>query len=193
MPNPTEPDPERFDPRFVAAEGRARQPRIYLVGEAPGEAEAKAGRPFVGPAGQKLRKMMRIAGIDPAEVRLGNAIPYRPIAPGKAGARHNRPPTRAEIDRFAPCLLRDIERSRPGAILTLGRSAMAALGIRSSIKRARGHEFDHAGTPVLVTYHPQYATYRGGEDGPVWRAAVHDLKRAWRVGSARASEDRQGR
>jgi uracil-DNA glycosylase family 4 len=193
MPNPTEPDRKRFDPRFVAAEGRAAHPRIYLVGEAPGEAEAEAGRPFVGPARQRLRRMMGVAGIDPAEVRLGNAIPYRPIAPGRAGARRNRSPTRAEIDRFAICLMRDIDRTRPAAILALGKSAMTAFGIRHSIERARRHEFEHAGTPLFVTYHPQYVAYRGGENGPVWRAMVGDLARAWRVSTPSASEDRQDR
>ena len=182
MTNLPEPDRERFDPRFVAPEGRAHRPRLYLVGEAPGEAEAEAGRPFVGPAGQTLRKMMGAAGIDPAQVRLFNAIPYRPIASGKAGAPHNRAPTRAEIERFSACLLDDIARRQPGAILALGKSAMAAFGIRAPIERARERAFRHAGIPLLVTYHPQYVTYRGGEGGAIWRVAVGDLARAWRAG-----------
>jgi hypothetical protein len=85
------------------------------------------------------------------------------------------------LDRTA-CLLHDIDRSEPGALLALGRSAMAAFGIRSSIEQARGRAFRHAGTPLLVTYHPQYVVYRGGEGGPIWRAIVRDLAGAWRAG-----------
>jgi uracil-DNA glycosylase family 4 len=94
MPDVPEPDRERFDRRFVPPEGPARRPRLYLVGEAPGQAEADAERPFVGPAGQTLRRIMRAAGIDPAQVRLFNAIPYRPIAPGASEDCRNRAPTR---------------------------------------------------------------------------------------------------
>jgi len=153
------------------------------VGEAPGKVEAAAARPFVGPAGQALHKMMRAADIDRAQVRLCNVMPYRPLAPGKAGAPRNRAPTRTEIDRFSVCLLHDLERSEPRAILALGRSAMAAFGIRCSIEEARGRAFAHAGVPLLVTYHPQCVAYRGGEDGAVWRAMVHDLAQAWRAGN----------
>jgi DNA polymerase len=183
MRSAAEPDPERFDPHRVAPVGCAKHARLYLVGEAPGEAEAAAGRPFVGPAGQALHKMMRAAGIDRAQVRLCNAIPYRPLAPGKAGAPRNRAPTRTEIDRFSACLLHDLERSEPRAILALGKSAMAAFGIRCPIEEARGRAFAHAGVPLFVTYRPQYVAYRGGEGGAVWRAMVHDLAQAGRAGS----------
>lgn len=181
-----EPDRERFDPRFVAPEG-PRRPRLYLVGEAPGELEAKAGRPFVGPAGQTLRSIIRAAGLDPAWLRLFNAVPYRPIAWGAGGVPRNRPPTRAEIERFSGCLFDDIKRSRPGAILALGKSAMTAFGIRLPIEEARERRFRHADTPLLVTYHPRYVAYRGGEGGVIWRAMLDDLRRAWRAGT----EDRQ--
>jgi hypothetical protein len=45
----------------------------------------------------------------------------------------------------------------------------------------------HAGTPPLLTCHPQYVAYRRGEGGPIWRAIVRDLAGAWRAG------DPQGR
>ena len=56
-PSPT-PDPLRFDQRPVAPEGSS-DACLYLIGEAPGGKEAELGRPFVGPAGEALRDMMR--------------------------------------------------------------------------------------------------------------------------------------
>jgi len=70
-------------------------PHVYLVGEAPGRQEAETGRPFVGPAGTALRDMMREAGIDEAQIRLANALPFRPIErSAKAGLRNRRPTER---------------------------------------------------------------------------------------------------
>jgi uracil-DNA glycosylase len=66
---------KRLDHRRVAPQGRFRRPRLYLVGEAPGAVEAAQGKPFVGPAVNALRKMLRLA----------NAIPFRPIGHSKDG------------------------------------------------------------------------------------------------------------
>jgi hypothetical protein len=70
--------------------------------------------------------------------------------------------------------------------VALGKSAMAVFGILASIERARGHGFQHSDIPLLVTYHPQFVAYRGGEGGAVWQAMVRDLARAWRAGDPQA-------
>lgn len=38
--------------------------RVMLVGEQPGDAEDRAGHPFVGPAGRILDQALDLAGID---------------------------------------------------------------------------------------------------------------------------------
>lgn len=68
-----------FDARAVEPEGCASRPRLYVVGEAPGAKEMAVGRPFVGSTGQALRDMLIEAKVDPALLRLANAIPLRPI------------------------------------------------------------------------------------------------------------------
>ena len=50
--------------------------RVMLVGEQPGDLEDLAGEPFVGPAGQLLRRALDEAGLDPAEVYLTNAVKH---------------------------------------------------------------------------------------------------------------------
>jgi uracil-DNA glycosylase len=53
------PQNKRLDHRRVAPEDRFRRPRLYSVGEAPGAVEAAQGKPFVGPAGNALRRMLK--------------------------------------------------------------------------------------------------------------------------------------
>jgi DNA polymerase I-like protein with 3'-5' exonuclease and polymerase domains/uracil-DNA glycosylase len=51
-----------------------------IVGEAPGEREVEAERPFVGPAGAELMDALLRAGRKRPEVSLFNAVACRPIA-----------------------------------------------------------------------------------------------------------------
>ena len=50
----------------VFGEGAARA-ELMLVGEQPGDREDRAGRPFVGPAGQLLDRALEEASIDRAQ------------------------------------------------------------------------------------------------------------------------------
>ncbi|HTV52978.1 MAG TPA: uracil-DNA glycosylase family protein, partial [Steroidobacteraceae bacterium] len=53
----------RLATQGVPGEG-APHARIMLVGEVPGDAEDRAGHPFVGPAGALLDRALEQAGID---------------------------------------------------------------------------------------------------------------------------------
>jgi len=83
-------------------------PRAYLVGEAPGRQEAEAGRPFVGRAGTALRDMMREASMNETQIRLANALPFRPIDRSVKRGIRNRRPTRKELRDYGPIVLADI-------------------------------------------------------------------------------------
>jgi uracil-DNA glycosylase len=47
-----------------------------VVGEQPGDQEDRAGRPFVGPAGQLFDRALAAAGIDRSELYLTNAVKH---------------------------------------------------------------------------------------------------------------------
>ena len=47
-----------------------------VVGEQPGDAEDKAGHPFVGPSGKLLDRAFDAAGIDRDEVYVTNAVKH---------------------------------------------------------------------------------------------------------------------
>jgi uracil-DNA glycosylase family 4 len=49
-----------------------------LIGEAPGETEAKEGRPFVGPSGRVLDTLLRAARVDRLGLTIINCIQCQP-------------------------------------------------------------------------------------------------------------------
>lgn len=63
--------------RRISSEG-PRDAKIMFVGEAPGKQEELEGRPFIGGAGELLRKTMGAAGIDERQVFFTNLSKDRP-------------------------------------------------------------------------------------------------------------------
>jgi DNA polymerase len=131
---------------------------LVLVGDAPGAEEDLAGRPFAGPAGQYLDRMLASIGRTRADLLLTSLIPWRP--PG------NRPPTEAEIQTCLPFLLRHLALLRPRLIVTLGTlPARALTGSSDSLRRLRGRWHSatltdpsglHTEIPVLPMLHPAH-------------------------------------
>lgn len=142
--------------QLVFADG-PEDAKLLIIGEAPGGEEDHAGRPFVGPAGQLLDKMLASIGLDRTMVRMTNAIPWRP--PG------NRSPTEAEIGLCLPFLHRHIALMKPAGLVALGAVASKAIlgaAAQPGIRRLRGqwHEVAINGLspsiPCLLSYHPAY-------------------------------------
>ena len=99
----------------VIGEGN-HEAKIMFVGEAPGENEAKTGRPFCGRAGKLLDKLLESVGIKREEVYITNIIKDRPPK--------NRDPLPDEIACYAPFLDRQIDIIKPKVIAALGRFSM---------------------------------------------------------------------
>jgi uracil-DNA glycosylase len=89
---------------------------ILLIGEAPGEWEAKSGRPFVGASGRLLDQLLNSIDLRRADVYITNVVKDRPP--------ENRAPTSGEIALYSPLLVEQIEIIQPKVIATLGRFAM---------------------------------------------------------------------
>ena len=142
--------------QLVFADG-AENTRLVMIGEAPGGEEDRTGKPFVGPAGRLLDKMLASIGLDRTQIRIINAVPWRP--PG------NRTPTETEIALCLPFLHRHIALIAPRGLVTLGAVASRALlgaeaqtGIRRLRGRWRQTTIDGlpAPLPCLPSYHPAY-------------------------------------
>ncbi|MDR1030650.1 MAG: uracil-DNA glycosylase [Treponema sp.] len=151
--------------KAVPGEGVAR-PLVLVIGEGPGADEDASGRPFVGPAGQLLDRML--ASVDLSRERncfIANVVKCRPP--------HNRDPLPEEIVACAPFLTRQLSLLKPRMILCLGRVAMQALlHTGEGIGRLRGKLSSYQGLPLLGTYHPS-ALLR---DASLKRPAWEDLK-----------------
>lgn len=128
---------------------------LMFVGEGPGETEARLGRPFVGPAGELLDKMIVAMGLTRQTVYIANAVKFRPP--------NNRAPNPEEIAVELPYLEDQIEVVDPKVIVVLGGSAAKSiLKTRRGIMSIRGQWHDYAvmttgqRIPVMPTYHPAF-------------------------------------
>ncbi|MBW4090331.1 MAG: uracil-DNA glycosylase [Proteobacteria bacterium] len=92
---------------------------LLLIGGAPSDADDRAGRPFTGPAGAYLDKMLASIGLDRSHLLLAPLVPWRP--PG------DRPPSPAERAACRPFLHRLIVLVRPRRLVLLGPLAVQDL------------------------------------------------------------------
>src|SRR3989344_3689245 len=99
----------------VIGEG-SHSAQILFIGEAPGDNEAKTGRPFCGRAGKVLDLLLESVGIERKDVYVTNIVKDRPPK--------NRDPLPEEIAIYAPFLDRQIEIIKPKVVTTLGRFSM---------------------------------------------------------------------
>lgn len=144
----------------VIGEG-SHEAKIMFVGEAPGENEAKTGKPFCGRAGKILDELLSSAGIDRKDVYVTNIVKDRPPK--------NRDPLPEEIATYAPFLDRQIEIIKPKIVATLGRFSMEYImrryGLEKEIKSIgllHGQTFelpDLKVTKLVPLYHPAAAIY----------------------------------
>jgi len=129
--------------------------RIMLVGEQPGDAEDLEGKPFVGPAGQLLRRALEEAGIDLRDVYLTNVVKHFKWEP-RGKRRIHKKPRHSEVQACRVWLDEEIAHVKPRAIVALGATAAhAVIGPAASVTRDRTKPFPSALAPfVTLTVHP---------------------------------------
>ena len=64
-------------PNYVGGIGSV-EPKLMIVGEAPGKHEDEQGIPFAGPTGNILNECLFKAGVSRGECYLTNVVKYRP-------------------------------------------------------------------------------------------------------------------
>jgi DNA polymerase len=166
--------------QVVPGEGPARA-ALMLVGEQPGDQEDRAGRPFVGPAGQLLDELLHSAGLEREKVFVTNAVKhFKWVARGKR--RLHARPDASEVGACNIWLTQEIATERPEVIVALGASAVRALlNSTQAIATLRAHPIAHpCGAKVFVTYHPSAVLRAQERAEPLRRAIIEDLRLARR-------------
>jgi len=111
--------------RTVFGEGPP-EAKLMLVGETPGDAEDKQGKPFVGPAGRLLDRALHDSGISRERVYLTNAVKHFKFE--QSGKRRlHKPPNRTEIVACRPWLEAEFAVVNPALVVSLGATAGSAL------------------------------------------------------------------
>ncbi len=154
---------------LVFGEGKAPEPLLMLIGEAPGEQETAQRRPFVGKAGKNLNEFLAAIGLTRSELYISNVVKFRPTRVSAAGRTVNRPPAREEIERFKPWLYREIALVRPRALVTLGNVALSTFFPKgTTVGQCHGTwqpavfttpEGQAVTRPLFALYHPASVIY----------------------------------
>jgi DNA polymerase len=128
---------------------------VMFVGEQPGDQEDRAGKPFVGPAGQVLNDALEQAGIPREEVYVTNAVKHFKFEPRGTRRIHAKPNMR-EIKACRPWLLSEIATVKPRMIVCLGATAAQSLmGADFRLTQHRGEVLETEYAPwLLATVHP---------------------------------------
>lgn len=107
--------------RSKVVHARGKMPcNVLFVGEAPGESEDVIGRPFVGPAGHLLDKML--SEVIPQEAAIRVAITNLVGCFPKKNKRQGNPePSRESIRACAPRLEEILKIGRPTGVIFLGK------------------------------------------------------------------------
>lgn len=161
--------------------------RAMLIGQAPGRQEIVIGLPFAWDAGKRLAGWLAAAGIGIDEFRerwyvtsIGRCYPGR-----TEGASVDRPPSRVEIERWAPFLREEVRLLAPGLVLLVGGLAHRfAFGAHARLDDLVGRELawaDAPGASVIALPHPSGASTWLNDPARVdrWRRSIALLRDRW--------------
>jgi len=158
-----------------------RSARIMFVGEQPGDAEDRAGLPFVGPAGRVFDDVLARAGIVRSTTYVTNAVKhFRWKSTDNGPRRLHQNPTTRQIAACSPWLTAELSAVRPRVVVALGATAGKALfGTRFKVTEQHG---------TVLRWPPERGPFAGSEialDGAM--ATIHPSA----VLRTRGAEDRR--
>jgi uracil-DNA glycosylase family 4 len=131
------------------------EPRIMLIGQAPGQVTDRKGYHFAGPAGTFLDHWLDRAGFPSGYFRQHVYLTsLTRCFPGKSPGGHgDRPPSRPEIALCRRFLEREFALVQPRVVLLVGKMAIDAfLGQRPLVDTV-GRMFEHDGRVLVPLPH----------------------------------------
>ncbi|HEX8142006.1 MAG TPA: uracil-DNA glycosylase [Pyrinomonadaceae bacterium] len=156
--------PQYADRIFIFGEGR-KGARAAVVGESPGPPDIDSGRPFMGPAGQMLERILSSIGLKREDCYLTNTVKI--ISTGDEM-------TPDMLAFFTPYLHRELLIVRPQVIISFGNTpTRALLRTKKPISQMRGEFHDYQGMQLMPTFNPAYLLRDPSKKREVWE----DMKR----------------
>jgi DNA polymerase len=135
--------------------------RLMFVGKAPGPEEDAQGKPFAGPAGELLTKIIKAMQLTRSQVYLCNIM--------KCGPFLDSPPRASDINTCYSFLKRQINVIKPEFICTLGSVAVQTLlRTKEPLSGLRGRFHDFHGITLMPTYAPGYLLLNEDKKRDVW-------------------------
>jgi uracil-DNA glycosylase family 4 len=130
-------------------------PRVMLIGQAPGPVTDRKGYHFAGPAGRFLEIWFERAGFPAGYFREHVYLTsLTRCFPGKSrGGNGDRPPSNAEIALCRRFLDREFELIQPGLVLLVGKMAIDAFLGKHPLVDTVGRVFEVDGRFVLPLPH----------------------------------------
>ncbi len=148
--------PDKF---FIFGTGK-KDARVVIVGESPGAPDADSEKPFMGPVGQLLEKILAAIGLRREDCYLTNVVKY--ISSGGEL-------TPDVLAFFTPFLHREMLAIKPKVIISLGNTpTKALLNTKKAISNIRGEFYDYNRIKLMPTFNPAYLLRDPSKKREVW-------------------------
>lgn len=151
--------PQFVERMFILGEGAVGS-RVAVVGESPGPPDIDSGKPFMGPAGQMLERILGAIGLKRDECYLTNTVKI--ICSGDEI-------TPDVLSFFTPYLHRELSVVRPRVVIAFGNTpTRALLRTKKPISQMRGQFHDYQGQQLMPTFNPAYLLRDPSKKREVW-------------------------
>jgi uracil-DNA glycosylase family 4 len=151
--------PQYRDRVFIFGEGR-KGARVAVVGESPGPPDIDSGKPFMGPAGQMLERILASVGLRRADCFLTNTV--KMICTGDEI-------TPEVLSLFTPYLHRELAAVSPRVVISFGNTpTRALLRTKQPISKLRGEFHAYRGAQLMPTFNPAYLLRDPSKKREVW-------------------------
>ncbi len=144
---------------LIFGEGGLQSP-VAVVGESPGAPDIASGRPFMGPAGDLLTRILAAIGLTRAGCYLTNTV--KMISTGDEL-------TPDVLAVFTPYLHRELAIVNPKVVIAFGNTpTRALLNTKKGITQMRGEFHDYRGMKLMPTFNPAYLLRDPTKKREVW-------------------------
>jgi DNA polymerase len=134
--------------------------RVAVVGESPGPPDIATGRPFMGPAGDMLTRILSAIGLQRKDCYLTNVV--KMISTGDEL-------TPDVLNFFTPYLHRELAVVRPRVIIAFGNTpTRALLRTKKPISQMRGEFHLYHDAQLMPTFNPAYLLRDPSKKREVW-------------------------